>query len=378
MARRGSNEGSVYRRKDGRWCAAMRVPGRRRPVVRYTRTQALAIEAMSGLRRAARAHALPSKRPTIREALSAWLESQSALVRPRTLDSYRAIAERYILPTLGSVHVDALTPAHVQQLMAAKRRSGLSPRTVNMIRGTLRQALRQTQQWGFVERNVAALTRAMPGERREPTVWAPGTAQAFLEAVRGDRLAALWHLAVYTGMRRGETVGRQWSDLDLDAGTLRVQRSLGRVKGQGLVSLRPKTDAGRRTLALGLPLVSALKAHRNRQLEERMQAGPAWQDTGYVFTTEIGTPTDPDALTRAFQRIVAKAGLPRIRLHDLRHGVGSYLASAGASPVDVAAQLGHASAGFTMSTYAHAFDTTRERTAAMLTATLDGGATETS
>ena len=178
-------------------------------------------------------------------------------------------------------------------------------------------------------------------------------------------------------MRRGELAGLKWSDLDLDAGTLRVRRSLGRVKGQGLVNLRPKTDAGSRTLALGLPLVSALEAPHTRQLEERMRAGPAWQDTGYVFTTEIGTPIDPDFLTRAFQGIVNAAGLPRIRLHDLRHGVGSYLASAGASPVDVAAQLGHASAAFTMSTYAHAFDTARESTAAMLAATLDGGAAET-
>ena len=133
MAKRGANEGSIYKRRDGRWCAALRVPGRRRPVVRYARTQAAAIEALDGLRRLARAHALPGKRPTVREVLSAWLEVRSATVRAKTLATYGEVVEQHIIPTLGSVHVDALTVAHVQLLMATKRNSGLSARSVNLI-----------------------------------------------------------------------------------------------------------------------------------------------------------------------------------------------------------------------------------------------------
>ena len=130
----------------------------------------------------------------------------------------------------------------------------------------------------------------MPAQPRQPVVWRPDTAAAFLEGVRGDRLVTLWHLGIHTGLRRGELLALKWQDLDLDAATLIVRRSLTRVRGQGLPTMPPKTAAGRRTLALDAGTVAALKAHRTRQMEERMRAGPKWANGDWCFATPRGTP----------------------------------------------------------------------------------------
>lgn len=159
---------------------------------------------------------------------------------------------------------------------------------------------------------------------------------------------------IWTGVerRQGEALGLRWDDVDLDAGTLTIRKSLQRVDGE-LQLVEPKTAKSRRTVALPDVAVSALRAHRVRQIEERLLAGSRWNDTGLVFTTTIGTGLDGRNVTRQFQKLLEDARLPRQRFHDLRHTCASLLLAQGVHPRVVMETLGHSQVRLTMDTYSH-------------------------
>jgi integrase len=181
----------------------------------------------------------------------------------------------------------------------------------------------------------------------------PEEAQSFLKVVKGDRLEALYSVALAVRLRRGEALALRWEeDVDLDKGTITVRNSLQRIDGK-LVLVEPKSERGRRTIALPDFAVKALRQHRARQTEERLLAGKRWQQTGYVFTTTIGTAMDGISVTRRFQRILKNAGLPRQRFHDLRHAAASLLLAQGVNPRVVMEILGHSQISLTLNTYSH-------------------------
>ena len=181
-------------------------------------------------------------------------------------------------------------------------------------------------------------------------VWTAGQTAAFLAGVRGHRLYALFHLVALRGLRRGEAAGLRWSDLDLDAGTLTVTGQLQQLGGR-LIAGPPKSDAGRRVIALDKTTIGALRGHRARQQAERAAAGSRWADTGYVFTTATGKPVGPDRLTRLYRRLVTESGLPPVTLHGLRHGAATLALAAGTDLKVVQDQLGHSSITLTADTY---------------------------
>ena len=166
-------------------------------------------------------------------------------------------------------------------------------------------------------------------------VFSPEQARSFLVACCGERLEGLYWLALSTGLRRGELLALKWDDLDLDAGRLSVRRSLGRSSTQGIVIEEPKTRQGRRTVRISAPAVAVLRVHRKRQLEQRLQAGPQWRDTGCVFTTSIGTTIDPRNLELDFRQMLAKVPtLSAIRFHDLRHSAATIALRPGCTSED--------------------------------------------
>jgi integrase len=199
-------------------------------------------------------------------------------------------------------------------------------------------------------------------------VWTAGQTAAFLAQVRDHRLYALFHLVALRGLRRGEAAGLRWSDLDLHAGTLAVTGQLQQLGGH-LVAGPPKSDAGRRVIALDKTTIAALRAHQARQQAEQDVAGGRWQDTGYVFTTRTGKPVGPDRLTRLFRRLVAGSGLPPVTLHGLRHGAATLALAAGTDLKVVQDQLGHSTVVLTADTYTSVLPETA-RTAAEHTAAL--------
>jgi len=282
--------------------------------------------------------------------------------RAKTYRSYEQIARCHLIPDLGRVQLAKLEPQQVQTLLKRKQAEGLSARTVAYIRAVLRQALNQALRWGLVARNVAALVEPPKVEHFRITPLSPAQTTAFLETAKGERLEALYRVALSLGLRQGEALGLRWEDIDLEGRTLRVAVALQAANGT-LTLVEPKTENARRTLPLPLALVAALRAHRARQAEERLKLGEHWHDHGLVFCTRFGTPIHPRNLIRSFHALRKRAGLPSPRFHDLRHSCLSLLAAQGI-PARVAMEIaGHSDIRLTQNVYTHVYDEAKQQAA---------------
>ncbi len=294
-----------------------------------------------------------TERQTVAQFLDRWLaDVVKGSVRPRTFDSYAANVRLHLTPSLGRHRLEKLTPQHVQAFMGEKTAAGLSPKSVQNLRGILRRALGQAEAWGLVGRNVARLTRAPRSVRHEIQPFTIDESRRFLEEVKGDRLEALYSVAIALGLRQGEAFALCWRDIDLVIGEIRVRHTLQRVDKIAVLA-EPKTQKSRRTIPLPGSITAALKAHRILQEEERLLAGDRWRDWDLVFCTSIGTPLDPRNVTRHYHAHLEKAGLPRRRFHDLRHTAATLLLAQGVDIRTIMETLGHSQIGLTMNTYAH-------------------------
>jgi integrase len=356
--RRGQNEGSIYRRKDARWCASLNLGwenGRRKRKHFYGPTAADVQEQLLKAR-SDKAHGLPVKveRQTVAEYLQRWLmECAKPSTRPRTSERYEQLIRLHIAPEIGKVRLEKLAPSDVQRMLNRKLAGGLSPKSVRHLRAVLTVALNRALRWGLVGRNAAALTDAPKLERHEIHPLTLAQTRHFIEAVKSERFGSFFLLAATTGARRGELLAAKWADVDLDTRAIRITGSLQRIDGS-LQVCEPKTAKSRRPLPLLDFVAEALKAHRGRQLRERLQAGSDWLDRGFVFTGDHGQPLDPDgALRDAFKAVLEKTGLPDIRLHDLRHSAASLLLALNIHPRVVMELLGHSQISLTMDTYSH-------------------------
>ncbi len=302
----------------------------------------------------------PSQRTLGVFLVDEWLPAiRPPKMRPSTWLSYQKNVERHIVPALGHLPLQRLTPAQLAAFYRAllehgrrDGRGGLAPKTIRNIHGALHAALKDAVRWGYVARNVAAAADLPKGMLPEMHVWSPEQLRAFLDHVRSDRLYAAWLLLATTGMRRGEVAGLRWVDVDLDAGRLSPRRPRVVVNYEVVVS-EPKTAKGRRSLALDPATVAALREHRVRQLEERLAVGPRWRDSGLVFTWPDGRPLHPERFSRWFEQHARAAGLPKIRLHDVRHSYATAALAAGIPAKVVSERLGHANIAITMDTYSH-------------------------
>lgn len=355
--KRGPGEGSIFKRKDGRWVAEVFMgydaDGRKRVARAYARTHAEAkTKLLDLLKKRAEGKPLITDRQTVAEYLHRWLEDAvSGSVRPTTLQNYRYVV-RHIAEVIGDIELTKLTPQHLQYLYSRKRKEGLT-RMVVLIHAVLHKALDQAVKWGLAPSNVAD---AVERPKFEKTEFSPLTAEEverLLTVAQSDRLYALYAVAVTCGLRLGELLGLKWEDLDFERYTLTVRRQLQWIRGEP-VFLPPKSQKSRRTIPLPQLAVAALMQHRQRQEEERRQGGEAWQEWGLVFTTAIGTPLSPSNVRkRSFYPLLRKAGLPRIRFHDLRHTTATLLLSRGVHPKIVQELLGHNQINVTLDTYSH-------------------------
>jgi len=245
-------------------------------------------------------------------------------------------------------------------------KSDLSPRTVQLSLVILRHALQTGVKWGLIGRNVAKLVDAPKVRRPEIKPLDLEQSRKFLDATKGERLEALYSVALGLGLREGEALGLRWIDVDLERQQLTIRQSLQRVGGKRFGSgpgklefVEPKTDRSRRTLRMPDTLVRSLRAHHARQLQERLIASSAWIERGLVFTTGIGTPIEPRSAVRDFKRILEKANEPdakiplSTRFHDLRHSAASLLLAQGVQLRAIMELLGHSTIALTANTYSH-------------------------
>lgn len=246
---------------------------------------------------------------TVAEYLGRWLaDSVKDTVRQRTYEGYAHIVERHLTPTLGRVKLKDVTPAHVRRLYQRKLDSGLAPRTVRYIHTILNKALKQAVNDSLLPRNAAASVKPPKLQPKEVRPLDRDQVRTFLNAVCGNRLEALYIVAVTAGLREGELLGLRWEDVDLEAGTLQVRRTLSEARS-GRTFEAPKSGKGR-SIRLTIKAIEALRSHRKRQLEEKLGLGSLWQENGLVFPSRVGTPLSARNLNRAYKRHLERAYPP--------------------------------------------------------------------
>ncbi len=384
MARkRGNNEGSISRRQNGGWMAQYTVytsDGRKRRSLYGKTRKEVAQKLNRALADREDGLVCDAGKTTVGEYLERWLrDSVKGKVKEATYANYSYVTNVHICPAIGRVKLKGLTPAHIRSFYGEKARTKLSAATVKKMHVVLRRALSEAVSDGLIPRNPtdgAKPPRASaPGEEIRPLDYEE--CSAFLEAARGERLEALYVLAVHCGLREGELLALRWEDVDLEADkpALLVRRTLTRgEEGRGyVVGVSTKSGKGR-SVRLNRIAVAALKKHRKRQLEERMHLAGLWQEQDLVFPNEHGSLLHPSNLrNRSFKRIKDRAGVPAgLRFHDLRHTCATLLLREGVNVKVVSEMLGHASTTITLNTYSHVLPGMQDSAADAMEAALGG------
>lgn len=317
-------------------------------------------------------------RMTLGEFLARWLDTAvKPSTRPSTFASYALNVRLHLGPSLGHIALRKLAPADVQGFYARKLEGGLSPRTVQYLHSILHRSLEQAVRWGLAPRNVCDAVDRPKAPRKLMTTLTPAEAARFLDAARADRFYALYVLAVTCGLRQGELLGLTWAQVNFKEEQLAVSSQLQFRRGTDGEAGRfelVQTKGGRgRNVALPPLAVSSLQQHRRAQLQERLALGEAWDGAwDLVFVTQVGTPVHHgNLLRRSFFPLLAKAGCPRIRFHDLRHTCATLLLQAGEHPKVVQELLGHASVTLTLDVYSHVLPSMQKAAAARIQAVLE-------
>jgi integrase len=363
--KRGQNEGTIYKRKDGTWAAQVSIQGRR--LTKYTKTQS---EARTWLRttlnQVDNGITFLGAQMELGKYLEQWLVTVKTSVRPKTYEQYKQIVTSHIVPILGHIKLKDLRPDHIQTLYNTKLKSGTSNRMVIMIHTVLHLTLNQALKVGLIGRNPSDAVIKPKLVKKEMKTLTDTQVQTLLLAVRGTRHEVLYQLAVTTGMREGELLGLKWADLDWVTRQVKVQRQLQWISGQGLVFSEPKSIAGRRVIVVGTATIEKLREHHQRQQWERLAAGDRWVENDLIFATTIGTPSNWRSLYRSFKKLLQTSNLPNIRFHDLRHTAATLMLQQGINPKIVQERLGHSQISLTLNTYSHVLPNMQEEAAEKL------------
>jgi integrase len=295
-------------------------------------------------------------------------------VRPATLANYADVLKP-VRAAHGSMPVQRLQKAHIDDLVTSLKDGGLlmsngrprrpwSARSLNLMLTVLQMVLEDAVKQGWVVRNVAHLVDRVPQTKREMQTFTEADVRKLLKAAESDRLEAAWHLAL-SGLRRGEVCGLTWDDLDFEAGELNIRRTRIMVDGV-VIESTPKTAKGNRALPLPDSLTRVLKRARTRQAEDRLRLPGDYLEGGYVVADEGGSPMHPETLGLAWGRLLDRAEVRQLRLHDARHTCGTLMHLRGVPVAVIAAWLGHTDAAFTMRTYVHSQDDALRSAASVL------------
>jgi integrase len=347
MKRRGNNEGTIYQRANGTWCAQVTIQGQRKTI--YGKTRALVQRKMREILANAEQGIMPApERLTGATFLERWLEDDASHLDQYTVKNYTVHVRRHIIPAIGRIKLAQLQPAHVQGLYAAMQKQGLAAKTIRNAHGVLHTALGKAVRWGLIPRNVASLATPPKAKAAEFRTLTVEEAKRLGRAARGSRWAPMLLLALTTGLRQGELLGLRWADIDFAAQILQVRRQYER---DGSFST-PKASSQRR-LDLAPAELRALRIQRALQDQDRERWGGDYADQDLVFATHRGQPLMHRNVLRAFTRLLKKADLPAIRFHDLRHTNATLMLKQGVHPKVVQERLGHSQIGITLNTYSH-------------------------
>lgn len=373
QARRGNNEGSVYKTTErGKmvWIGQATDPQEVGPAKRRTvrgKSYKEAKGKLDKLKKEIQDGTVADTELTVSHyLLHRWLPQKRLQVKARTAELYAEQAARYVIPRLGMVRLDRLTPLKIQAMMGDVAKN-VGTNAANKARTMLCVALGQAVRWQLLGRNPVEATERLKETPKQPVVWEPSDAVRFLETAKGHRLYALFYLAAATGLRRGELLGLRWQDVSHSVA--HVRQALTLLGGRPIIST-PKTERGMRQVTLSSDALAELEQHRVRQGLEREHLAALdhpWPDHGLVFTSEVGTPIHPRNLERTWYELQRRAGVPKIRLHDLRHLNVSIRRRLGQDVKLIADQIGHSNPTFTVKTYTHLFADDRQAAGVSLT-----------
>lgn len=351
MARkRSSGEGSIYQLPSGRWRGLVTVNSKRLSFVGNTKG-----EVASWIKKTANqvdnGLTYQSTKVTLGNYMAGWLVNIQSSIRPATFRNYTILVNHHIVPALRNVLMKDLTADRLQAVYNEWIVKGIGLHTIRKNHAILHHALRQAEQTGLIHRNTADLVRPPQIPHKEMQFWSESEANRFLLAARGDRLYALFHLAIVTGARQMELLGLKWQDLDWTRGTIHIERQLTRM-GKGFAKL--KTKSANRSIEIGSAMLAELREHAKRQDLERRIAGDDWQDMDLIFTNLKGGPVNHKTLVdHHFKPLAREAKLPVIRFHDLRHTAAAIMLSHGVPMFVASRRLGHARASITSDIYGH-------------------------
>lgn len=368
-SRRGKGEGSIYQRaSDGKWVGMIDLgygpDGKRKRKPIYGKTRREVAEKMKAKLHEQQQGILPTDtaRQTVTQFLTDWLEnSVKPSVRPKTFVSYRGLCNLYIIPSLGRHQVGQLSPQHIRAFLnylaeQKVKRTGatMSQRTVHYCHAVIRMALNQAVKFGILARNPATQLDAPRYDQHEASYLTVEQARTLMDSSSGenDRLCNLYTVALQTGLRQGELLALTWDCVDLDSRTMKVSKALQRIEGE-VRFVEPKSKKSKRIVPLTQVAVAALRAQRKRQLEERLLGGSKWEEKNLVFHNSVGKPLDPGNVVKQFHKALERAGLPKIRFHEMRHTCASLLLTQGVPMKVVQEILGHSDYYLTANTYSH-------------------------
>lgn len=356
--RRGWGEHSIYKRGDGTWVASIELgvntDGKRRRVYRTSKNKSKALAKLKAAElEYSQSGVISDPRLTVAQFTTIYFEQIiPGNVKESVASGYFNVMKYYVLPHLGHRVLSKLGPADVIQMMRALEHGGYSPYTVRRARSQLRAVLTKAERYGYVTRNVASLVDAPRIIRKQvDDTLSPEDIRLLLASLEHDRLVALADLAIHLGCRKGELLAMKWETVDFDKRQFRIVGTLKYLPGRGSYVDVPKTSAGERFVPLTPRMVEVLRVQRTRQARERLAAGTAWTDEGFVFTTTVGTPVDPRNTLRWWYEALDAAGLARRSFHSTRRTAITHMAEAGV-PLEVAAAIvGHSSITVTADIY---------------------------
>ncbi|MFC1911030.1 tyrosine-type recombinase/integrase [Chloroflexota bacterium] len=288
------------------------------------------------------------------EYLKRWLsEYARPNLSPRSYERYESIVRVHLLPSIGNIVLTQLKPEHLQKHYSTKLNDGLSPLSVRYHHTVIHKALQTALKWGLLNRNAASGTDAPRAGHNEMQIWDDFEIRRFLEVAKDSQYFALFHTALFSGMRRNELLGLRWSDIDFLFSQVSISRSIHHLRDGSFVFTQPKTAKSKRTIALSPASIQTLTDHKAKQTAIMRAVNKTLTDNDLVFCHLDGRPLRPNTISRAWSMLAAKAGLNIIRLHDARHTHASILLKQGVNPKVVQERLGHASIQITLDIYSH-------------------------
>ena len=367
MPKRARGEGSVTKRKDGRWMARANVGYdiESEKTIRksfYGKTRQEATQKMNdALADVRKGTYIEPTKMIFAQWIKTWINITMKLhLRPTTWDSYQSMITNHITPTIGHIPLNRLRTAHLQNLYNDKLKSGrvdgmggLSARTVRYIHAIIHGALEQAIKENLLITNPAKAVKLPKNEKKIPKHFDTASIKLFLELAKKSRHYTAYLVELNTGVRRGELLSLRWSDINMSNAKIYICRNLVRSSEQGLIFQEPKTKLSKRSIDVHISLIKDLKDHKKKQAEEKLSAGQAYEDNDLVFCTPFGKPLDPRAFSAHFKKIIKGTKLEDMTLHGLRHTLATISIQEGIDFNTVQEILGHHSPAFTLATYAH-------------------------